>query len=1160
MKTFLSLFLFFLTTFSLPLHAESMLDLADPNQLPKLDFQPAGYPEEGKLLTPEAFQNPPQGFGEVPFWWWTGDPLDRERLAWQIRELHEKGVTGMQVNYAHKDSAGWPTFPNSPEIFSPEWWDFWAFAAQECGKYGMGIGLSTYTLDWTSSKNLFNEIVYNDPEFHTRTLHGREITDGNRTPSENSLGFFECSYGGKTHVWEFFWKSHPGTLNPVDPRSGQRVIEKFFQPFVEHNPTRDARGLNWFFNDELRLGVPGQRWWTDDFAQKFREMKGYDLYEKLPALFTDVGPETRKIRFDYADVQLQLTEERYFKPIYLWHYSRGLIYGCDNNGRGTVPTEYGDYFRAVRWYSAPGHDTPGGHADFIKGKVSSSIANLYRRPRVWLEGYHSLGWSASPETLMTATNENFAYGCTLLNLHGLYYTTHGSMWEWAPPCYHFRMPYWKQMGVFLKNFERLSWVLSQGVWQSEIAIMYPTSPGMMGLNDAQKRATDAAFESARRIYATGRDVTFMDDQSLLRAEIRDGKLRVAGMEFRVYVLPETEGIREEVLAKLHEFEKAGGIVASVNGKEFRPLNPEEFPRDVKLRAYSPMKFIHRKIESREGETQNVYFMTGVPKNQLISFRCAGRPELWNAMTGEIQPLEVLGRAEGFTTLAFPVTEKEAALIVFRPDPDFQADLALQEPKNADSEPFSVRKLDGAWRFRLTPTMNNQWGDFRLPVTPDNQLIGAEARRFRYKEVLASDLPAQRETLVSPTLDDSSWIFPLYGVGTRFFMTRGNEQPVPYRFSWRNGIELNPGHQGWHGSKKSISDHFIGLGRTKEGLNETLFVEEDPPRAYRLVTKVHHAGPVRIQKGGNLPTRVLLDGKELPPETETLTLTGAVQTLELEYAHAGRGFWLFEAGNPPKREAQPEEADVYPREPGEFPLSMTWYRVATVPFVPFAREDGKPTGRVGVYRFRAPAGLKRMVLTLDEKAEGVPEIYVDGKITATKPEETPGVEPRTRRLVVTLPTAVQAPAQVTILAPLADSLEGGAYFAEPIRLETEEGEILRLGDWSRDGTVLAHYSGGAVYTKKFTLTEAEAAAKSAILDLHAVCATAEIRLNGETVRTLVASPWETDLAGRLKPGENTLEIEVLNTLSNHYQTIPNRYRGTPTSGLIGPVEIRFRGGR
>ena len=51
-----------------------------------------------------------------------------------------------------------------------------------------------------------------------------------------------------------------------------------------------------------------------------------------------------------------------------------------------------------------------------------------------MEGCHSLGWGATPEQLMFATRENYLHGCTLLNLHGLYYySIYGSHWEWAPP-------------------------------------------------------------------------------------------------------------------------------------------------------------------------------------------------------------------------------------------------------------------------------------------------------------------------------------------------------------------------------------------------------------------------------------------------------------------------------------------------------------------------------------------------------------------------------------------------------------------------------------------------------------------------------------------------------------------------------------------------------
>ncbi len=1406
--------------------AENMLSLAAPENLPTHQTTPPGYPfENGKTLDFSDFQTPPAGFGEVPFWWWTGDKLDRERLAWQIRELHEKGVAGMQINYAHKDTEGWPTFPNSPEIFSPEWWDFWTFAAAECGKYNMGIGLSTYTLDWTKSKNLFNEIIYNDPDFHAQTLCAREISSPNGnlnnnqsgnssnnsnnhlSPSENSLGFWAYPFqNGKIvgngvqvssfsdpfdsvkhdsiRVWEFFFVTHPGTLNPLHPESGNRVIQKFFQPFENHSATKDAQGLNWFFNDELRLGVPNEYAWWKDFPEEFKRYKEYDIFAKLPALFTNVGPETAKIQMDYRDVQMFLTEKRYFKPIYLWHYERGLVFGCDNNGRGTNPAEYGDYFRAVRWYSAPGHDTPGGHADFIKGKVSSSIANLYHRPRVWLEGYHSLGWGASPNLLMNVTNENFAYGCTLLNLHGLYYTTHGSMWEWAPPCYHFRMPYWKHMGAFLKNFERLSFVLSQGVWQSEIAVMYPTSPNMAGMSENQNFATKTAFDAARTIYASGRDITFLDDQSLLRAEIRGGKLCVSGMEFKVYVLPGVEAIRWDVLKKLDEFARSGGTVVCLeklprisdrigaddpqleklaaklfvqkdapgvlvqrqtencaktenpmersvkrviygvsedekgvlprtyepalagfwcwahetdrrditavgtlaglgdapkeynvrffcdnsgtlllndvqistnvnysagwkgrltlkNGdkirilahdddagnhtagiffavsdgqktlfttrdlqyyepdgspaaldpqnthqlhrfgstdapgapqnwspeaqyrKDFADLIENRFPIDVRAENQHGFPFIHR----RAG-TQEIYFLTGVEKNAPVTFRATGRPELWETQCGTRKVLPILEKTNDSTTIAFPVAKNEAALIVFFEDE--KAETAEEADGKTEAETVSSAipeekptfefPLDGSWKFRLIPVMNNEWGDFRLPVTPDNRVIGAEARKFRYME-LNTDSCTENivKTYTASDAPDETWAVRTYGFGTKFILTStdvnsGKTEERPYAFSRRVGIEMNPGHQGWHGNKKSISDAFIGLGATSRGHNETVFGAEKSPKNYHLTTYVRHSGDVTIQKGGNLPTHVLLDGTPISPDTQTLKLTGAPQKLELEYDTPGRGFWLFEAGIVPQRAAQPEEADVPPHafdgSDGRTPLAMTWFDTDVVPFAPFAVSPS----RTGIYRFKAPAGLQRMIFVLDEAVQTAPRVFVSGKECELK--ETEAFQKRTRRFVCDLPNAERLPAQIAVVAELPETIEGGAYFAEPVRLETVEGEIPQLGDWSRDGTVLETYSGGAVYTKTFVLTREEAA-RTATLDLHDLCATAEVRLNGKTIRTLVSSPWEADLTGNLKEGANTLEIEVYNTLSNHFQTIPNNYRGTPTSGLIGPAVIRFQ---
>lgn len=571
---------------------------SDPDHFGPPPAGAKGYPSRHPSLDAlPGFQDPPPGYGEVPFWWWTGDPLRADRLLWQVDQLHKKGISGMQVNYAHEDTPGWPTYGAQPEIFSPQWWQTWKVVASRCSRHGMGIGLSGYTLDWPNGKSLISRTIYSDPQIQGRELaiaHKQRVSAGQpvtcqlpadtvavRAYSVGATGITADNVdlagsvqnqrldwtpaqdhreGGDWEVWVFTAAGKPGTLNPIHPLAGRRVVEKFFQLFQDHAPGQSADGLNYFFHDELRFGV-GDRIWTDDLAREFMQRKGYDLFQALPAMFQDVGPKTVKYRLDFMDVKMQLAQERYFIPIFQWHFSRGKIYGCDQGSRGRNPMEFGDYFSSVRWYTAPGHDTPGGRADLIKGKVSSSIAHLYKRPRVWLEGYHSLGWGATPENLMTATCENYLYGCNLLNLHGLYYTTHGSFWEWAPPCYHFRMPYWDHMGTFLKYFQRLSYLISQGVHQCDVAVMYPVAPGQAGLGG--KEATDTAFAAGNALLKGGCDFIFMDFESLARAKVRNGRLHVADASYRVLVLPAMRAVRWTTLQKARQFFRSGGIVIAV---------------------------------------------------------------------------------------------------------------------------------------------------------------------------------------------------------------------------------------------------------------------------------------------------------------------------------------------------------------------------------------------------------------------------------------------------------------------------------------------------------------------------------------------------------------------------------------------------------------------
>ncbi len=1190
--------------------------LSDPANRPSPPVTALGYPRRDAGLDAwPGFQTPPPGYGEVPFWWWTGDDLDVDRLIGQIHELHRKGISGVQVNYSHFDTPGWMTDQGEPRLFTDAWWDVYTRVSAACARLNMGIGLSTYTIDWPrGAKNLFYELFYRKPELNaiqlevgqklrlqggqTQTLvcdsdpfavrayaiKQGEIQRGGMdlTPLKKAGQITWTAPPGDWEIWTFRAVRKPGSLNPLMVGSGDTVIRGFFQPFQDRNPGQSSQGLNYFFNDELHIGVDKFAW-NPDFAAEFRRRKGYDLFETLPAMWLDMGDVTPKVRMDYADVRMSLMEERYFKPIYSWHASRGMLYGCDSGGRGRNPHEFGDYVRATRWYSAPGHDTPGGRADLIKGKVSSSIANLYQQPRVWLEGYHSLGWGATPELLMFATRENYLYGCTLLNLHGLYYTTYGSHWEWAPPCYHFRMPYWEHMDVFLGYFERLSYLMSQGHTVCDVAVVYPVAPFEAEMNGSKSR--DTAFDLGNRLMAAGINFEFIDNDSLARAQVVDGRLLVAsgGASYQALVFPDMAAVRWQSMAKAAAFSEGGGHVYAVgnlpsasdhggrNDPELAAMTDRAFEPECRLAdsheavqairgafvqdvvgVGDTVRALHRKVGPRD-----VYLVMDAAPGSPVEFRTRGAAELWDPWTGKASPLRVVQETASGSRVELPLESYEAQIVVFTPGQ------SQVNPAPPDTRPLRQKTLTRDWIASFVPTMDNAHGDFRLPVLPDNTKIGVEARRFAW----ATETGALASTAMLPETNDQGWDRKLHGHGTRFYVlgpvpgdvevetldaslaslkTVDPAAPIkmsghtltwqPYDFSWRYGKEGDLGHQGYHGLKRTVTDDFICLGKATRGLNETRYVEEkEGDRSYYylwtsataakamsaaiLVSRAEtrdksHTSPVLT------PEAVYVNGARIHDLSQAVSLRAGSNPTLIRYDHAGRGHFVLRRKNEPEPERHR-------------PLAMRWYRDPGV--IPFDVYAGSQPAEW--FRFLSAPGTRAIRVA----ARGHVEAWMDGQ---------PMNHLGNGRFVTASPGASTSVVALRIEPDTGCS--GGAAIPEPITVETSGQGILPLGDWSKIG-ILNNYSGGVRYRTTFALVQDQARGKVE-MDLGRVAATAEVHLNGKKVGVRVAPPWRLEVTGFLKEGENELEVLVYNTLANHYQTIPSRYRGKPISGLMGPVRL------
>lgn len=1180
-----------------------------------------GYPSRAADLDVlPGFQHPPPGYGEVPFWWWTGDDLDVDRMIGQIQELHKKGVSGVQVNYSHHDTPGWLTEQDEPPIFSEAWWQIYSRISAACAKLDMGIGLSTYTLDWPhGATNLFYQLFYRKPELNAiqleagqrQLIHGGETKVFDWAADQFAVRAYRIANGepqrggvdlapfaleskitwtappGEWEVWSFRAVRQAGTLNPLMPGAGETVLRGFFQPFQDHNPGKSAKGLNYFFNDELHVGV-GKFAWNPDFAAEFRQRKGYDLLEVLPAMWNDLGSITPKVRMDYADVRLALMEERYFKPIFAWHAARNLIFACDSGGRGLQPNEFGDYFRATRWYSAPGHDTPNGRADLIKGKVSASIANLYQRQRVWLEGYHSLGWGAAPELLMFATRENFLYGCTLLNLHGLYYTTYGSYWEWAPPDYHFRMPYWAHMDQFLRYFERLSYLLSQGHFVADVAVVYPVAPyeAEMDGNQDGEQAKKTAFDLGTRLMAAGINFEFIDNDSLARAEVENGRLVVkdAGASYQALVFADMKAVRWPSIEQAAAFAQAGGQVYSVG---VLPIASDRAGRDdpelaeMNQRAFKPacrftqtadaveairaafvpdvrgvdqtVRALHRKAGPRD-----VYMLMDAQPDSVVEFRAKGAVELWDPWTGRTSALRVVAETATGTQVQLPLQTNEAQVVVFTPGKKHRN----PSPKVDRSE--TVKMLPDEWSVAFVPTMDNSHGDFRLPVTTDNKQIGLEARRFAW----ATETEALARTAMLPATDDRHWERKLNGFGTQFYVlgpipneadagqldaelarlktvdpavpfTVAGKSLVwrPYDFSWRYGKEGDSGHQGYHGLKRTVTDDFICLGKRVGGLNEARYGDADGGRRYYLWTSVTVPKPTQasllVSRDGPkdashtspiiTPAAVYVGGALVRDLAQPVSLSVGANPVLVRYDHGGRGHFVMRQSDMPVRQTRQ-------------PLAMSWYGDAGV--IPFDVSAGRPSAEW--FRFiTAPGTAAIRVPTI-----GQIEAWLDGEpMTDSGPGRFVAKKPARRAALVALRLQPKT------------GYSGGALIPEPVVVETDGRGVMALGDWSQLG-ILTNYSGGVRYITRFALTKPEAKAK-AVLDLGSVVATAEVHVNGKKVGVRVAPPWRVAVSGFLKAGENTVEVLVYNTLANHYQTSPSPYRGKPISGLLGPVRLLSR---
>lgn len=1156
-----------------------------------------GYPDRSLNMDPwNGFVSPPKGYGEVPFFWWQGDTITREKLTWQLDQMASRHVSSLQINYSHTDKGGffWGlSSPSKPALFTEEWWTLFGWFMTEAKKRGMTVSLSDYTLGVGQGFSI-DAVMKEYPDMVADELikEQKQVKQGNVKWTLSAVPVSIMAYrvklddgtllergsvdllkhvNGKNLEWNapkgdwmiisIYSKVQPHSYNPMHPMAGKAYVKHFFQPFESRFPELSKGGLGFFFSDELDFHLHGIVW-DKRFRDEFRRRKGYDIVPCLAALFADIGGRTPKIRMDYNDVYVSLSEENYFKPVYDWHEERGLIYGCDHGGRGKSVDEFGDYFRTQRWNQGPGCDQPGLARDIIKNKVASSISHLYNRPRVWLEGFYGSGWQTSSANLTDAIFSNFVMGQNLLSLHGLYYATPGGWWEWAPPCNHYRMPYWEEMKTLLGCTERLSYLFSQGHHCADVAMLYPTEPVVAGYG---KDAVKCAFGIGETLYKNGIDFDFMDYESLQRAEIKDAKLNVTSEKFSILIIPSMKAICHASLEKALAFKRAGGTViiigelpeaTELNGRNDRSVtslvnnllsdkgngmcvrietNKEaieyinsNFTRDF---AFSdklvdlkqPPYVMHRKIGQKD-----YYAVYNVEKGQKCFFRAKGGVEIWNPWTGKRKQLAVNNISNEGTTIAMPLSSTEMQILVF--DSSIKP---LIDNIPAKTYTTSI-PIEGKWFFEVKPSLDNKFGDFYWPATDEKVSPMVNFLKYddgttrkeeqvgytsRFKVLQGIAIPLSEKELLAKAENTDKW--------------------DDLTYSWRWGVKGDCGHQGYHGLKLEMYDDFIRLGKMK--YSGTGFVREKNPDGDHCYLLSNVFAPTNseyvVEYGDIKPLDFYLNGVKQNGVPTKVSLRKGVNRVLLHYTAPCKTYLVFIDSS--------KKGTFVPGIEAEKPLAMKWNGDLSI--LPYDLSKESITNCD--YSFMCAPGMNKM------------EFWAYGnKLQVWAGNETCSVkalETRIDGLVkyeVSTPRTIGEPTEVRIrIDGMKKGFGGTSAIPYPIKQTCGKGEM-KIGDWtSIDG--LRCYSGGAWYRKTVQM-DADKVNKHVELDLGDVVSTARVFVNGKEIGLRMTPPWNFDLDGFLKSGDNLIEILVYNTAGNHYESIPTQYLKDVKAGILGPVNLRF----
>ncbi len=422
-------------------------------------------------------------------------------------------------------------------------------------------------------------------------------------------------------------RAGPGGEGNVIDHFSKQALTDYLKKFDDALAGKDISSLRAFFNDSYEVDdANGEADWTPDFLNEFSNRRGYDLLNRLPALFGDdtTGENHSRVLCDFRRTISELLLEKFTTAWSEWAHSKGAI--IRNQAHGS-PANILDLYAAIDIPECEGQD-------ILRCKFASSAAHVTGKQ---LTSSESATW-LNEHFLSTLGDVKFALDRLMLGgvnhifYHGTTFSPQTEPWPgwmfYASVHFGLTNTWWKDFSKLNNYVAHCQSFLQDGKPDNDILLYFNffdkiSEPGRSML----QHFPGGGFGTTTRtvgetLLRKGYAFDLISDNQFDVVKFQDDELHCGGTNYQVVVVPECKYMPLETFKKLFELATSGATIIVQNQL---PADVPGFSNlEIRRKKFNELKS-HLRFENiddpyvQKAELGSGCFLIGADLDKLLAF-------------------------------------------------------------------------------------------------------------------------------------------------------------------------------------------------------------------------------------------------------------------------------------------------------------------------------------------------------------------------------------------------------------------------------------------------------------------------------------------------------------------------------------------------------------